>query len=165
MWFGNRSEAQQATMIEHVLCVCIGNICRSPAAQVLLAHKLPGLAVSSAGLQALDHRSADPAVIDLLAQRQLDASAHRARTLSAWMVGQADLILVMDKDQKQAIEQQYPQARGRVFRLGEHTGQDIPDPYRQSPEVFRQVVTQIDHNLDQWAPRIQAIGYSAQPPA
>ncbi len=152
-------------MIQHVLCVCIGNICRSPAAQVLLQHKLPGLAVSSAGLQALDHYPADPAVMALLAEQSLDASAHRARTLSGWMVSQADLILVMDGEQRASIEQQYPQARGRVFRLGHHSGQDIPDPYRQSPEVFRQVLAQIDHNLDQWVPRIQAIGYSTQPTA
>lgn len=155
-------------MIKHVLCVCIGNICRSPAAQVLLQAKLPGLAVSSAGLQALDHHPADPAVVTQLAEQGLDASAHRARTLSAWMVSQADLILVMDNDQKNTIEQQHPQTRGRVFRLGQHTGQDIPDPYRQSPDVFRQVLAQIDHNLDQWVPRIQAIGYQgnlAQPTA
>lgn len=150
-------------MIKHVLCVCIGNICRSPAAQALLQHKLPGLAVSSAGLQALDHYPADPAVLELLALQSIDATAHRARSLSTWMVSQADLILVMDNEQKKAIEQQHPQARGRVFRLGEPTGQDIPDPYRQSPEVFRQVLAQIDHNLDQWVPRIQAIGYSAHP--
>lgn len=155
-------------MIKHVLCVCIGNICRSPAAQALLQHKLPGLAVSSAGLQALDHHGADPPMLALLAQQQIDASAHRARTLSAWMVSQADLILVMDSEQKQAIEQLHPQARGRVFRLGETTGQDIPDPYRRSSEVFRQVLTQIDINLNHWVPRIQAIGYQgnqAQPNA
>jgi protein-tyrosine phosphatase len=152
-------------MIDHVLCVCIGNICRSPAAQALLQHKLPGLAVSSAGLQALDHHSADPTVIAQLAQQGIDTSAHRARSLASWMVTQANLILVMDNDQKTAIEQQYPQARGRVFRLGHHSGQDIPDPYRRSDEVFRQVLAQIDHNLDQWVPRIQAIGYTAHPAA
>ncbi len=79
------------------------------------------------------------------------------------MTSQADLILVMDSDQKKAIEQQHPQTRGRVFRLGEHLGQDIPDPYRQSPEVFRQVLAQIDQSLNHWVPRIQAIGYQAQP--
>ncbi len=152
-------------MIKHVLCVCIGNICRSAAAQTLLEHKLPGLPVSSAGLQALDHHSADPAVIALLAEQNLNASAHRARTLSSWMVSQADLILVMDSEQKKVIEQRHPQARGRVFRLGEHIDQDIPDPYRQSPEVFRRVIAQIDHSLDQWVPRIRAIGYQAQPSA
>lgn len=150
-------------MIQHVLTVCIGNICRSPAAQVLLAHELPGLAVSSAGIEALDTYSADPLMLELLSARGIDASAHRARTIAAWMVSQADLVLVMDQAQKSILERNYPQARGRVFRLGQYLGpqgQDIPDPYRKDRTVFEQVLAQISEGVGQWATRIRTVGYA-----
>ena len=51
------------------------------------------------------------------------------------MVIGVDLILTMDIEQKRYLEQKYPTARGKVFRLGDA---DIPDPYRQDMAVFRQ---------------------------
>ena len=41
-------------MIRRVLMVCVGNICRSPAAEVLLRQALPTLTVESAGLGTVD---------------------------------------------------------------------------------------------------------------
>lgn len=146
-------------MIRQVLTVCIGNICRSPVAQVLLAHQLPGLAVQSAGLGALVGRGADPAMLRLLTEQQLDGTAHRAQSLASWMLTQSDLVLVMEQGHKDQIEAQYPQARGRVFRLGHYDQQDIPDPYRQDDEVFRQVYQQIEAGVRHWADRIRKLGY------
>lgn len=40
-------------MIESILIVCEGNLCRSPMAAALFAAALPGRAVTSAGLNAL----------------------------------------------------------------------------------------------------------------
>ena len=40
-------------MIREVLVLCIGNICRSPMAQALLAREQPSLLVRSAGLAAV----------------------------------------------------------------------------------------------------------------
>jgi protein-tyrosine phosphatase len=46
--------------MKHILTLCIGNICRSPLAQALLARELPGHTVWSAGLSALVGEPADP---------------------------------------------------------------------------------------------------------
>jgi protein-tyrosine phosphatase len=35
--------------IQNVLVVCVGNICRSPMAEALMAADLPGVQVASAG--------------------------------------------------------------------------------------------------------------------
>lgn len=148
-------------MIDSVLAVCIGNICRSPAAEVLLRQRLPGLQVASAGLQALDGYGIDPMMRQVLQAAGAEPGAHSARTLAPWMLAQASLVLVMDTAQKQHIERQYPAARGRVFRLGEPLGLDIPDPYRQDRETFERVHALIDQGVQRWSERIQALGYAS----
>ena len=46
--------------MHNILVLCVGNICRSPLAHALVARKLPGTHVQSAGLGALVGRPADP---------------------------------------------------------------------------------------------------------
>lgn len=144
-------------MIKRVLVVCIGNICRSPMAEGLLKNSLPNVQISSAGLGALVGHGADPIALGLMTEAGVDISAHRARSLTDQIARDADLILVMDEQQKQQIAQQYPYTRGKVFRLAEAAKQDIPDPYRQSPEVFQSVFAQIRHGVNEWTKRINSI--------
>lgn len=144
-------------MIKRVLVVCIGNICRSPMAEGLLKNSLPNVQISSAGLGALVGHGADPIALSLMTEAGIDIGAHRARSLTDQIARDADLILVMDEQQKQQIAQQYPYTRGKVFRLAEAAKQDIPDPYRQSPEVFQSVFAQIRSGVNEWTKRINSI--------
>ncbi|HEY0664546.1 MAG TPA: low molecular weight protein-tyrosine-phosphatase [Gallionella sp.] len=144
-------------MIKRVLVVCIGNICRSPMAEGLLKNSLPNVQISSAGLGALVGHGADPIALGLMADAGVDIGAHRARSLTDQIVREADLILVMDEQQKQQIAQQYPYTRGKVFRLAEAAKQDIPDPYRQAPAVFQAVFAQIRDGVNEWTKRINSI--------
>lgn len=145
-------------MIRRVLVVCIGNICRSPMAEGLIRQAVPGVQISSAGMSALVGRGADPIAVQIMAGVGVDISAHRARMLTDAIARDADLILVMDEQQKQQLAVQYPYARGKVFKLGESTRQDIPDPYRQDPEVFRTVFSLIETGVNEWVKRINSIG-------
>ena len=145
-------------MIRRVLVVCIGNICRSPMAEGLFRLAVPGVQISSAGLSAMVGRGADPIAVEIMAGVGVDISAHRARMLTDAIAREADLILVMDDLQKQHLATQYPYTRGKVFKLGEATRQDIPDPYRQDPEVFRTAFSLIKNGVDEWVKRINSIG-------
>lgn len=145
-------------MIRRVLVVCIGNICRSPMAEGLIRQAVPGVQISSAGMSALVGRGADPIAVQIMAGVGVDISAHRARMLTDAIARDADLILVMDDQQKQQLASQYPYARGKVFKLGEAARQDIPDPYRQDPEVFRTVFSLIETGVNEWVKRINSIG-------
>ena len=144
-------------MISRILVVCIGNICRSPMAEGLLKQALPGVQTTSAGLGALVGRGADPLAVSLMAEAGVDISAHRARMLTDAIAREADLILVMDEQQKEQIAKQYPYARGRVFRLAEAARQDIPDPYRQKPEVFHTAFALAQSGVNAWVKRINSI--------
>ena len=98
---------------------------------------------------------ADPMAVQILAERGIDISAHRARNLTEAMVCDAELILVMDTLQKLQILARYPFALGKVFRLGED---DIADPYQQGPEAFYTAFSLIENVMDEWVRRINNIG-------
>ncbi|SDH43466.1 low molecular weight protein-tyrosine-phosphatase [Variovorax sp. OV700] len=138
-----------------VLVVCIGNICRSPMAEVLLAKTLPQITVSSAGTGALIGHPADPIAQALMAERGLDLGYHRARQVTQAMCVEADLILTMDEGQRRHIENNYPLTRGRVFRLAETAKLNIPDPYRMGQEAFEHALQLIDAGVKTWAERIR----------
>lgn len=144
--------------MNNILVVCIGNICRSPLAQAMLAHELPGKNVWSAGLDALVGYPADPTSVELATEQGLDLSEHRAQQISSVMCQQAELILVMEQSHKAELERRYPTARGRVFRLGEPGGYDIADPYRQGREAFESARQYITRGVQDWSPRIRQLG-------
>ena len=64
-------------MIHRILIVCVGNICRSPMAEVMLREYLGGedsvIAVESAGLAALTGNPIDPLAERVLADHGLSA--------------------------------------------------------------------------------------------
>jgi protein-tyrosine phosphatase len=141
-------------VIERVLVICIGNICRSPIAEGLLARAWPEKTVRSAGLGAMVGYPADPMSIDLMAEQGIDISAHRAQSLTPRMVSEFDLIVTMDLAQKRHIELKYPTARGKVFRLG---AADIADPYRKDMVVFRQTYHLLAQGVDVLVARVAHI--------
>lgn len=141
-------------MINNILFICIGNICRSPMAEGLFKQAMPEKAVCSAGLHAMIGEPADPLSVQLMQERGIDISEHRARSLASWMVYEADLILTMDQYQKRFIEFKFPKAKGKIMRLGEHGNYDVPDPYQQNMAAFRHSSELIVRGVEQWVQHI-----------
>ena len=138
--------------------MCVGNICRSPMAEALLKSTLctrPNVyQVSSAGIGALVGHPADNKAKQLMIEKGIDISEHRADQLNEDMIRKADIILVMESAHKQAIEAKQPSAKGKIFRLGEWGGFDIPDPYQRDHEVFESVMNLIDQGVNQWLEKL-----------
>lgn len=147
-----------------VLTVCIGNICRSPMAEGLLAAGLPHLRVVSAGIGALVGQPADATAQKLMRKRGIDISGHVAQQVSQLLCRQADLILVMDLAQRRHLESTYPFVRGKVFRIGDTTAQDVPDPYRKDEADFAHALALIDAGARAWIERILKITKPEQQP-
>lgn len=146
-------------MFNNILVVCVGNICRSPMAEVLFKDALLKInqnncSVFSAGIGALVGHKSDEKAVQLMLARGLDISGHRATQLNTQMVRKADLILVMELAHKIDIENKEPSAKGKVFRLGEWGGYDINDPYQLDLAAFESVLVQIDQGVNQWVKKL-----------
>lgn len=141
-------------MIQRVLVLCLGNICRSPIGEVLLKKMAKDraltLEVDSAGLTAMVGDGANPFSQKLMAERGLDLKSHRAKQVTAKLVKNADLILVMDDEQRQQLEQMFHDACGKTFRIGHHSHFDVPDPYQRPRAVFEECAVQIEQGLRDW---------------
>lgn len=143
--------------IRNILVVCIGNICRSPMAEGLIAAAVPDAQVASVGLDAMVGHRADPIACELMDRRGISIEAHRARQISLDVCQRADLILVMDRQQRRAVEERYLFAAGKVFRLCEFSDQDVPDPYRAGRAAFEQSLSLIEDGAQQWVQRISRV--------
>ena len=137
-------------MIDCILVVCEGNICRSPMAQGLLAKQLPDVSVMSAGWAALVGRGADPMAIELMAERDIYIGGHVAVDLNLQQMRSAQLVLAMTQEQRRRIETSYPFAKGKVYRIGEYEGLDIADPYRRGRAAFEMTLAQIERGSARW---------------
>ncbi|MEL7559515.1 low molecular weight protein-tyrosine-phosphatase [Stutzerimonas chloritidismutans] len=145
-------------MFQNILIVCVGNICRSPAAEALLAHKLKGkgLTISSAGIGALVGNPMDKTAHEVLNDHGVEHTAHRARQVDSEMLHRADLILVMEQSHIQHIRQIAPEVHGKTFLLGKWLDDtEIPDPYRQSKPAFEHVHSLLTQSVESWLPYLK----------
>jgi low molecular weight protein-tyrosine phosphatase len=154
-----------------VCLVCLGNICRSPMAEVVLRSELAAagldgaVTVDSAGTGDwhLGHPM-DRSALAELARRGYDGSAHRARQVGpSWLPGR-DLFLAMDRRnladlRRMAVQAGVPATRIRLF--GEAGGlgpdQDIPDPYGGDAADFSETLELIQAGARQLAAQLAAL--------
>lgn len=145
-------------MFDSILLVCEANLCRSPMAQAILARKLPGTRVSSAGTRAIPGHPADEVAAKLMLEHGYDLGSHLTNLLDLEHMRNARLVLTMTMAQRKAVESTYPFARGRVYRLGEHGGFDVRDPYLWPRAVYEETLAQIELGLGNWIQGIRQCG-------
>jgi len=143
-------------MFRSVLVVCVGNICRSPVGERFLAGALPTLRVGSAGLHAVVGHPADAQAAEAAGRQGIGVDGHVARSLTAALGAEHDLILVMERAHRREIADRFPQLVGRTMLFGQwiDEGVDIPDPHRQPAEVHEQTVALIRRAGAAWVDRL-----------
>lgn len=105
-----------------VLTVCTGNICRSPAAERLLAARLgtdSGVVVSSAGVGAVVGAPIPSAMAALVSEAGVSPDGFAARQLTETMLRESDLVLALTRSHRARIVDLYPGAVRRTFTLRE----------------------------------------------
>ena len=101
-----------------ILTVCTGNICRSPAAERLLAQGLgPGVTVHSAGTGALDGYPIDQQMAALLDCAGVPTDGFAARQVVAAHLRASDLVLALTTAHRADMLQLAPAAVRRSFTL------------------------------------------------
>jgi len=146
-------------MFSSVLLVCVGNICRSPMAEALLINRLSDsnyakINITSAGVGALVGHEADATAKELMTEKNIDVSAHRARQLSTELISEYDLILVMETGHINAVHNIAPSSKGKVHLLGKWSDFEISDPYMQSRREFEVALELIERGVDEWVEKV-----------
>ena len=140
--------------IQNILVVCVGNICRSPMAEYLLKQTYPHLNIESAGISGLIGEVADAKAIQCMDVLNIDMRPHVARKLNSDLIKKADLILVMSLNQQKHLEQTWPFAKGKVFRLGHWQHKNVPDPYQHDQAFFDETCRNIQAYVSDWKSHI-----------
>ncbi|TWH71546.1 arsenate reductase/protein-tyrosine-phosphatase family protein [Modestobacter roseus] len=107
-----------------MLLVCTGNVCRSPAAELLLRSALDavgaaGVVVTSAGTRALVGEPVHPPMAQLLEDAGAPTGSFTARQLTAQDVRDADLVLALAREHRSAVVTLVPGALRRSLLLSE----------------------------------------------
>ncbi|MCI4443118.1 MAG: low molecular weight phosphotyrosine protein phosphatase [Lentimicrobium sp.] len=140
-----------------ILMVCLGNICRSPLAEGILASKLPKnkFAVDSAGTGSwhIGHQP-DERSIAIAKNNKLDISQQKGRQFTANDFDAFDYIYVMDNsnywDVVQLADNQAQTEKVQLIlnELFPNENVDVPDPYFGMPNGFDSVYKMLDDACD-----------------
>ena len=147
-----------------ILMVCLGNICRSPLAEGILASKLPKdeFIIDSAGTGSYhidkqpDHRS-----IAIAKKNGVDISLQKARQFNVEDFSTFDHIYVMDHTNYRDVIELAPneEAKSKVSLIlnelfpGENV--DVPDPYFGLENGFTNVYQMLDEVCEIIAEKLQ----------
>lgn len=139
----------------HILVVCTANVCRSPVGEAILRRCLheKGLrdwVVSSAGTSALDGSPATPYSVQLVAERAIDITVHRARSVNEALLAGADLVLCLESSHVEAINSNFPAAAGKVYLLSEMAGRrcDVADPFGGPLLAYRRMIAEVSELVE-----------------
>lgn len=141
--------------MERVLCVCLGNISRSPMMQVLLQQQLgEAFAVESAGVrEGLAGRPANARSVACLAERGLDLGGHVSRWIGDLDLAQYRWIVCVGQDEADKVRSALGAHEARVI-VANAEGGGIPDPYEHGMAGYRECLALLDEVAPQVARRI-----------
>jgi protein-tyrosine-phosphatase len=147
-------------MIHSILFVCAANICRSPMAMGLMTKQIARSSdewrIESAGVWADVGYPAARNTLQVLENRGIDISNHRSRPVTLELIRDFNLILVMERNHKEAMRAAFPQFADRIFILSEMIGPetDIIDPIGGPLVDFEDTAQEIENMLSDGYPRI-----------
>ena len=153
-----------------ILFVCLGNICRSPAAEIVCRAELKkaGLEhrvkVDSCGTASYHTGSRpDSRMIAALQRAGYEYDGHRARTLRPADGAEFDLIIPQDKENlRDVLATLSPTAKASVepmsrwFPAGTRHA-EVPDPYYGSARDFDEVVQLLAESMPKLIAEIQSL--------
>lgn len=150
----NESKKLNSLKTKQILFVCLGNICRSPAAEAVFRRVVDeaGLAdvltVDSAGL--IDYHEgelADPRMRVQASRRGYDL-VHRSRPVTSDDFVRFDWIVGMDRQNMSRLRRLSPENSAKLMLLSDfltqHDAPAIPDPYYGDEKDFIHVLDLLD---------------------
>ena len=144
-------------LVNRLVFVCMGNICRSPYAAARA--RALGLNAFSLGLDAADGAAANAIASTNAISRGLDLSIHRSRRLRRSLVAPGDLIFLFEPNHLRAVRQENLVGGVQISLMGVWASPIRPyiqDPYGRTNCYFQQCFSIIDDNLCSIRRRLEA---------
>ncbi len=125
-----------------------------------------GIKITSAGIAAIDGFGPTDNAVKVMKKESVDITGHKTRKLSAHMLKDADLILVMEEIHRlEAIRlgggTAMPEVQDKIYLLREYTnkkdgllGFSVPDPIGRPLEVYEKVSYMIKGSLEELVRKI-----------
>lgn len=135
-----------------ILFVCMGNICRSPTAEGvfrrLVAERAPDVEIEIDSAGTHDYHvddPPDPRAIAAASRRGIDLRPLRARVIREEDFERFDLIIAMDRLNRETLLDRSPEPFRERIRLfmefaGDNEVEDVPDPYYGGTPGFERVL-------------------------
>lgn len=142
----------------NILCVCTGNICRSPMMEFLLKQELPkhGITdaeVRSAGVHTMDDEPASAHAITVMQELGIDIADHRSRQLNRDIASWADVAVVLSPEHGVAMAFYYGFPPEKVLTVGN----GIEDPYGRDLKSYRACRDQLIKDLPALIEALKAV--------
>ena len=142
-------------MMEKVLCVCVGNLSRSPMMQAVLQQHLgAAFLVESAGVrEELAGRPANHRSVACMKERGVDLSVHVSRWIGNLDLDQYQWFVCVGRGEADQVRSLLDADQARVIVANEDQG-GIPDPYELGLAGYRDCLALLEEVMPQVAQRI-----------
>lgn len=132
-----------------ILCVCTGNICRSPMLTYLLRDALAkegiSCTVSGAGTGTIDGDPPTMHAITAMREIGVDISEHRSRQITPSLVAETDLFIALSVEHGVTLAFQYGVDPENILV----PGSGVPDPFGRDLAAYRDCRDQLLEELPQ----------------
>jgi protein-tyrosine phosphatase len=147
-----------------ILMVCLGNICRSPLAEGILAHKTKqlGIEVDSAGTAAYHiGELPDKRSIEIANKYNINLRSQRARQFSRADFDEFDIIYAMDTNNLAHLislaetEKERKKIKLILNEINPNACESVPDPYYGGGNGFQNVYNMLNEACDKIVQNIE----------
>jgi protein-tyrosine-phosphatase len=112
----------------------------------------------SAGTWALEGQPASGHAITVMAERGIDLSKHRGRTVTHADLADADVVIVMTRSQREALVSEFPETRPKIHLMSEFKNRvfDIADPYGGGLSAYQHCAQELEELIESGYEKIKA---------
>ena len=128
----------------HILFVCKANLCRSPLAAAFFLRRLEEEGrssewiVQSAGRWTVAGQPVPQNVLKVASIMGVNLKSHRTQVVNDELLTGQDLVVVMEKGQREALRIEFPAHQRKIYLLSEvaeYRDYDIADPARKGTGI------------------------------
>ena len=108
------------------------------------------LIARSAGTWAMENQPASGHAITVMAERGVDISEHRGRTVTREELAAADAVIVMTQSHRDALSAEFPESRPKLHLMSELKSRkfDIEDPYGGVLAAYQQTAQELQDLIE-----------------